>query len=387
MADFINRENLAEQLIEELDIPISYYEKAIARARSLEDWLLRDNSSVKDFKPEVYPQGSFRYGTVIRPIHEEGYYDLDLVVTFALSMDQVTQEKVKRLLGQEIIAYAIAKQFNEKPSEKPRCWRLNYADEVNFHMDVLPGLPAGTNTILERIRLSTPLELAQHEIVLTDTRHPLYKEICDTWFSSNPRGFAKWFETIARSFAQARVKMLIANRAYASIDEIPPYELKTVLQRVIQILKRHRDVHFQKDPTYAPISMIITTLATHAYQGEYSLVSALLNVVNRMPLFIKAERPRIENPVNKKEDFADKWETDPNYEINFWSWHLQLRDDLQSLLDTATGYSLQESVEKAFSVRLRDEDVGIRRSSFSTPAKVAAPATLYLPSGPKPWGN
>ncbi|XZE20307.1 nucleotidyltransferase domain-containing protein [Pirellulaceae bacterium SH449] len=387
MADFINREQLAEQLIEELDIPISYYEKAIDRASSLEDWLLRDNSSVKDFQPEVYPQGSFRYGTVIRPFHEDGYYDLDLVVTFALSMAQVTQEKVKRLLGKEIISYAIAKHFNEKPSEKPRCWRLNYADEVNFHMDVLPGLPAGTDAILERIRLSTPYELAQHEIVLTDTRHPFYKEICTSWFSSNPRGFAKWFETIARNFAQARIEFLIANRAYASIDEIPPYELKTVLQRVIQILKRHRDVHFQNDPTYAPISMIITTLSTHAYQGESSLVSALLNVVDRMPMFIKPQRPRIENPVNKKEDFADKWGTDSNYEINFWSWYHQLRADLQSLLDSATGYHLQESVEKAFGIKLRDESVGIKHSSFSTTAQIASPATLYLPSGPKPWGN
>lgn len=387
MAIIIDREQLAEQLISELDIPISYYEKAKARARSLEEWLLRDNSAVKEFNPEVYPQGSFRYGTVIRPIHEDGYYDLDLVVTFTLSMNHFTQEQVKRLLGVEIAAYAAAKQFNEKPSEKPRCWRLNYADEVNFHMDILPGLPVGTDAILERVRLSTPYELAQHEIALTDTRHPLYKVICESWFSSNPRGFAKWFEAIARHFAQARVRMLIENRAYASVDEIPPYELKTVLQRVIQILKRHREVHFQEDATYAPISMIITTLATHAYQGDTSLVNALISVVERMPLFIKPARPRIENPVNKKEDFADKWATDPNYEINFWGWYQQLRMDLNSLLESATGYLLQESIEKSFNVRLSDDQVGIRRTFFSKPAQIATPATLYIPQGPKPWGN
>ncbi len=387
MTNLINREQLAEQLIAELDIPISYYEKAIARACSLEEWLLRGNSSVKEFKPEVYPQGSFRYGTVISPIHEDGYYDLDLVVTFALSKDSVTQQQVKALLGAEIKAYAIAKQFNDTPSEKPRCWRLNYADEVNFHMDVLPGLPVGTDLILERVTSSIPFELAQHEIALTDTRHPQYKIICASWFSSNPRGFAKWFEAIAKHFAQVRVKMLLESRAYASVDEIPPYELKTILQRVIQILKRHRDVHFQDDPTYAPISMIITTLATHSYQGETSLVSALLGVVDRMPLFVKPTRPRIESPVNKKEDFADKWATNQNYESNFWIWHTQLNADLKSLLESASGYLLQESVEKAFKVDLADDAVGIRRTSLTRPSVIASPSTLYIPQGPKPWGN
>ena len=387
MAIWINRERLAEQLIEELDIPISYYEKAKGRAQSLEDWLLRENSSVKEFHPEVYPQGSFRYGTVIRPIHEDGYYDLDLVVTFALTKATVTQKHVKELLGAEVQAYAIAKNFNEKASEKYRCWRLNYADEVNFHMDVLPGLPAGTDRIIERIQLSVPYELAQHEIAITDSRHPSYTEICDDWFSSNPRGFAKWFEAIARQFAQARMQRLVENKAYASVEEIPPYELKTTLQRVIQILKRHRDVHFLDDCTYAPISMIITTLATHAYEGESSLTNALMGVVSRMPQFVKPSRPRIENPVNKKEDFADKWASDPNLEINFWTWHAQLTRDVKALLESASGYLLQESVSKAFNVDLNDDMVGIPRYSVAKPSVIAAPTPLYIPQGPKPWGN
>lgn len=387
MAIWINRERLAEQLIEELDIPISYYEKAKGRAQSLEDWLLRENSSVKDFQPEVYPQGSFRYGTVIRPIHEDGYYDLDLVVTFELANDAVTQKYVKTLLGTEVQAYAAAKSFNEKASEKHRCWRLNYADEVNFHMDVLPGLPAGSDRITERIQLSVSPELAVHEIAITDNRHPNYSVICDDWYSSNPRGFALWFEAIAKEYAQTRMQILIENKSYASVKEIPPYELKTTLQRVIQILKRHRDVHFQGDCTYAPISMIITTLATHAYQGESSLANALLGVVSRMPQFIRTERPRIENPVNKKEDFADKWSSNPKFETSFWVWYAQLARDIKSLFESGSGYQLQESISKAFSIAVKDELVGIPGLSRLNPSTLAPVAPLYLPQGPKPWGN
>ena len=35
---------------------------------------------------------------------------------------------------------------------------------------------------------------------------------------------------------------LVESRAYAKVDDVPPYEWKTPLQRSIQIMKRHRDV-------------------------------------------------------------------------------------------------------------------------------------------------
>ena len=183
------------------------------------------------------------------------------------------------------------------------------------------------------------------------------------------------------------MQRLVENKEYASVEEIPPYELKTTLQRVIQVLKRHRDVHFLDDCTYAPISMIITTLATHAYEGESSLTNALLGVVSRMPQFVKPSRPRIENPVNKKEDFADKWAADPNLEINFWTWHAQLTRDMKALLESESGYLLQESVSKAFNIELNDDMVGIPRYSNAKPSVIAAPAPLFIPQGPKPWGN
>jgi hypothetical protein len=51
-------------------------------------------------------------------------------------------------------------------------------------------------------------------------------------------------------------------------EDVPTYELKTPLQRAIQLLKRHRDVMFVDNLDVAPISMILTNLAGHAYGGE-----------------------------------------------------------------------------------------------------------------------
>jgi hypothetical protein len=387
MNQYINRERLLESIVEELDIPESYYRKALDRACSLEDWLLRDKSTVLGLKPEVYPQGSFRYGTVIRPIHEDSYYDLDLVCTFDLSINKVTQEEVKSLLGEEIKAYAKAMNFNEDASEKPRCWRLNYADGVSFHMDILPGIPNSMDAINERLRLMVPFEFAEHEIAITDNRHRNYKKIAVDWHSSNPRGFARWFEAKTRPFARRRLEEMVTNRSYASIEEIPPYEWKTVLQRAIQILKRHRDVRFKDDATYAPISMIITTLATHAYRGQSEIGLAVKDIALRMPNFINAQKPRIQNPVNPREDFADRWSSDPAYENAFKLWHMQLVADIDRLLGQLEGERLQESITKSFKVRLDDEQVGIRGYSVGPAIRISSPAPLVIPSAPRPWGK
>ena len=77
-------------VVDHLDIPPSYYEKAVARHRSLGDWLCRPESRVAHLKPHVSPQGSFRLGTVTRPLHENAEYDLDNVTTLLLSKSSNT---------------------------------------------------------------------------------------------------------------------------------------------------------------------------------------------------------------------------------------------------------------------------------------------------------
>ena len=73
--------------------------------------------------------------------------------------------------------------------------------------------------------------------------------------------------------AEARRLDLVKRRSYATIEEVPTYELKTPLQRAIQLLKRHRDVMFADNPEVAPISMILTNLSGRAYNGEEECLS------------------------------------------------------------------------------------------------------------------
>ena len=375
-------------IVDHLDVPKSYYEKAAARHRSLGEWLHHKESAVAAYDPDVRPQGSFRYGTVIRPINEGDAYDLDNVCLLrSLSKSALTQERLKELYGDEVKAYAKANGMIAPVTEHNRCWRLNYADEIQFHLDTLPCVPEETFVVQRLIQAGVAPELARRAIAITDRRHPRYREITAAWHSSNPRGFAAWFEQRAALGRERRT--LAANQIRASIEDVPPYEWKTALQRAIQILKRHRDVMFRKESDLAPISMIITNLAAQAYSGETDLLIAIRNIVARMPNFVRSTSPRVPNPADPVEDYAEKWANDSRLEKSFWEWHAAVKADLNRIPQLLRRTSLKSDVRSLFLVELTNEEERIFNSVSSRPSASAVfvPPVISIPSATKPWGK
>jgi hypothetical protein len=377
----------AAALVALLDIPDSYYDLAAERYRSFGDWLGRPESTVAGFDPAVYSQGSFRYGTVIRPLFKRDEYDLDAVAELLLTKADMSQRDVKHLLGDEVKSYAAAKNFNSEPEEKPRCWRLDYADQVKFHMDYLPAIPEDEGFKQLLINSGVPANLAVCSIAITDKRHAQYMAIQRDWPASNPKGFAKWFEHRMRVQAQRQLKAMLAERALASIDDVPTWEWKTPLQRTIQLLKRHRDVRFKDDCTFAPISMIITTLAAHAYRGEEDLYDALQGVLERMPQYVRQAQPRIPNPVNPAEDFADRWKTDTRYETNFWKWHAQAKADVAALDTFLDAAELGDFAEKRLRLDISEQEKRALASRVSVTSIVKPVAPAIITSAARPWGT
>lgn len=376
-----------DELISGLDIPDSRYELAKARYDSVGAWLHRKESRVVGFDPAVTPQGSFRLGTVIRPILESEEYDLDLVCQLQnLSKRDLSQKQVKELVGFEIQGYATANAMKEPASEHRRCWRLDYADDVSFHMDILPCIPdddSGRRTILAA---KVPTDLVSLSVAITDKKHHSYPVISDEWLSSNPAGFARWFEGRMRNIAVHRREMLVEMRKYASVDAVPAFEWKTPLQRSVQLLKRHRDVMFKDDPDNKPISMIITTLSAQAYGGEPDIPEALQKVLKEMPRYVRSQTPRVPNPVNPDEDFADKWRENPEHEKNFWLWHQQARADVDAIIAGGNAKGVLRTFSEGFAVR-PDPD-RIRAAFGDDKAIVSAPApkpVITVQSPPKPW--
>lgn len=384
-----SKSRLIDCIIEHIDIPLSYYEKAAGRHRSLGEWLLRDSSAVRHLDPDVRPQGSFRFGTVNRPLAADAKYDLDNVcVMQTLSKSHLTQRQLKELYGAEIRAYAREHGMIAPVEELNRCWRLQYADEVSFHLDTLPCVPDERVAVERLTAADVSLELAQRVVAITDLRDPHYEQITSLWPSSNPRGFAKWFEMRA---ALGRQLLGRYGEARASVEDVPPYGWKTTLQRSIQLLKRHRDVMFEENPDLAPISMIITNLAARSYEGEADVWTALFNIVEKMPNHIRPSWPRVPNPTDPFEDYADKWRTNPALERSFEQWHAAVKADIARLARLMnTPNDLADEVETMFRVTLtRDQLRSVAPSGTSVPSVAAVPTvpTLVIPSAAKPWGR
>ena len=348
---------LLESIAKALDISDGHYQQAVQRYESIGKWLERDESKIACYNPETSPQGSFALGTVTRPILNVEEYDLDLVSELNLKKDEITQEVLKNLVGYEIRSYACANNMNSPAKEGRRCWTLNYADGAQFHMDILPAIPdiESFKELLESqgYALST---WADSAIAITDKTLPNYSCIDPDWPRSNPKGYAAWFRSRMEIEFNARREFL-AESMQARVDEVPEYRIKTPLQQSIQILKRHRDIMFVDDPDDKPISIIITTLAGHAYNNESDLLDALQNLVKGMPRYILRINGRtwIPNPVNPLENFADKWQEHPQREENFYKWLGQMQQDLDKALELADIPGVAESLKPCLGERVVNE--------------------------------
>lgn len=350
------RSFVIEDIITALDIPDSAYEAAERRYRDLGQWL-HDEGKARSarFDPSVFPQGSFSLGTVTLPWKSDEFdLDLSCKLQHGITKTRHTQMQLKELLGVDIEAYRRERGIETRSEEKHRCWRLKYEDELKFHMDIVPAIPESEDdrqNLLESM-VKTGAEgafardVSQYAVAITDNRHPQYAVITADWPVSNQDGYALWFKSRMR-----QAKQLLESRALmekvAMIDDLPTYRWKTPLQRCIQVLKRHRDMMFEHDQDGKPISAIITTLAARAYQGETDVEQALGAVLERMGALVNPTSPRVPNPVNPPEDFADKWPLDSILEPNFWRWLEKAQDDF-GLLDRSDKVELlvETAIEK-----------------------------------------
>lgn len=293
---------------EALDIPPALHRLAVERYEDVGNWLGLTGGS----QWLIYPQGSFRLGTVVLP-DSTGEYDIDLVCRRAIAKESITQDALKAVVGEMLEAYrkAVAEQGGDGPTAcipSRRCWRLEYPGH-GFHMDVLPSIPD-----LEHRDPSS--------ILLTDVE-------LVRWQHSNPIGYARWFRTRSEELRVILEKMARAD----NVDEVPEWRARTTLQRLVQVLKWHCAVRFKEDLEDRPPSILITTLAAQAYDGEADLFRATLSAVRRMPQLIERRSGVwwVANPVHEGENFADKWNEYPARRRKFLGWLQEITTVLEEV--------------------------------------------------------
>ena len=390
-----NRTNgkLLEKMADILELPDSAYEKAISRYEDIGKWLGREESTCANHDPHIFPQGSFRMGTAIRPLNKSEEYDLDLACNLrsGISSSSHTQEQLKNIVGVELEKYRVARGVKSDLEEKHRCWRLDYADQLSFHMDIVPCTPEGDS---KKSNLSYAMKnwgmdeslsqnVSEYAVGITDDRHKNYKIKSPDWMISNPEGYAVWFE----SRMQPMSVMKVANEA-AQVDEVPIYRRKTPLQRTIQILKRHRDQMFVKNPDSKPISVIITTLAASSYSGTPSLEQTFKEVMDGLNAFLDSDSEQVLNPVNPEENFADRWKMAKYKKLelkdNFKRWVQTASRDFRYAFETENMEILSEALTSNMSLSVDKADLA-KILGFSLVVPAIASATEITTPPSKPW--
>lgn len=263
----------------------------------------------------IFAQGSMALGTVIKPISDADEYDIDLVCLIKDGMNMSAAD-IKNSIGNSL--KQSQRYHKQLESEGKRCWTLDYA---NFHMDILPAVPKNQGFDKEchsNIRLTHKISDCSYE---------------DRY--SDPLEYQRWFKRSALKGSQG---VAVSESRQAEIDGIPDDNVQSNLQSIIKLLKRHRDIFFEENNTeYKPISIIVTTLAAQGYKRCETLYDELMTVLQ----FIGTrtiEKPYIvKNPIDSRENFADKWNEDECYKKVFYEWADSLISDFSQIESSIKG--------------------------------------------------
>ena len=385
-----------EKIAETLDIPPGKYRDAVDRYRTAGQWLENGRYPQCTSVPTIYPQGSFRLGTVVRPIRNEAEadYDIDLVAEFPIEKSLTTAESVKTMVGTRLRENSVYRTMLD--TEGKRCWTLQYAekDGAGFHIDILPGIP------------ESPRQYhGDTSLAITNKREGVY-----SWSASNPKGYGYWFDQKNREvFIRKRIEQqqAIQKRApelYARIEDVPDALVRTPLQQSIQIAKRHRDMYFNNAAhCHAPISIIITTLSAHLYGGEDDVYLALSGIIHKLatysdlmehgavdPAYNLIQRTLdgkwyIGNPANPEENFADRWHENNHARARaFFAWITKFQEDCIGVLNKHNASIARDQLAAAFGVAVVTPHIEIicpaRASQFHPPK-------IHIDSPSKPWGT
>ncbi len=379
------------KIISQLDITPTMYKNAITKYTSIAKYL--ENNGIE---ANMYPQGSFALGTVVRPNAKDpdAAYDLDFVCQLRITRNTLTAVELRKKVEDILTSSDL---YGGKLTIYDECFTIEYADigSVGFSIDIVPAVDEDEeNKMRLRSKSNNP------GLIDTAIAIPKHCEKNYNWITNNPKGYRSWFEGInvpfkAASRTQYRQRLFEENRSvYASVEEIPEELDRSAMQRVIQILKYHRDIHYSKfenGDDIKPISAIINTIVARissSASGSISVFDLLHYVLDEFAKYAEhqtlteerfAERYQgkkvigrksgkwiIENPANPEDNLADKWNQDASIPTYFFAWAKAVREDL---ID---------------SLQMSDEDFRARaETAFGQKAVVSAWGVKYNKTAPK----
>lgn len=219
-------------------------------------------------------QGSYKYGTLIKPVHMGEEYDVDVGIYFSWDPKETdvspTAQQLRMWVQNELIEYkkGVAELEEIVDPPKERCSRAVYQQQ--FHID-------------------TP---TYHLNPATDGRQLAC--LSGAWEDSDPKLLYKWFRDIVGSDNHEQ------------------------LRRLIRYLKGWAAVAFKEAPEARPSSILLTVTTAEAFSEMWGARfwgiaddDALIAIVGKLYERLNNDR-RVSNPVDGSEDLnrisEDAWD-------------------------------------------------------------------------------
>ena len=280
------------------------YNKAVARYGTINDWIERDGSVLKDRVELFYPQGSMAIGATIASRLRNDEFDIDVIAQLDLPFDVSPREPLDLL--HEAIRREPGSRYFGMARRRTRCVTVDYSDDM--HIDVTPVLR------MQGARERQSLLFHHCPEILGDPGYSLV---------ANPYGFAEWFKANTppdHAFAgifegRTREYEYLTILDKADSDPVPSQEplfQKSKAVVVLQLLKRWRNVQYDVRRGRRPPSIMIARLVADAANHTDRLSEELLLQARHMlSIFRQAhEQSRcvhIVNPVCEVDLLTDRW--------------------------------------------------------------------------------
>lgn len=323
-------------ICEKLQLPAVKYNLAEERYHTIVD-IIKKDKVFSDVELDMYPQGSFRLKTTVKPIIGEEY-DLDFVVEipndYYMTPAQLYNH-IYRILSKD----GIHKNMIEK---KSRCIRVNYAND--FHMDIMPGQVFNKTT---------------NEIIVPD------RELKRWYHHSNPKEFANWFENKAKTRGVFSSTLKEGVEPLADQEDVAKLE---PLRRAVQLVKRYRDIYCEENDREPVRSIVLCTLMgniTSSYKNEIVTLSDFCTYVNNLIDRNNGRPFDVRNPV-VDEVLTEKWEEDEQNYKDFVSMINALTEDVAKLSEVSTMTDVGIKLKEMFGESITSEVIKERAEFFSS---------------------
>jgi len=290
------------------------YNLAVSRAAAVSDYIDRPDSSLHGRVITTYAQGSMAINATIARKLRTDEFDIDLIAQIRFPPGTTAKQALDELY--RAIRGEPGSRYYDMVERRNRCVTVHYAD--GMHLDITPAVLA-------------PEKMARTSVIF----HHKPEDRSDAtgyllW--ANPFGFAEWFKALTpatdafRRYYSNRLQKWAASDmaraeqlARADMEPVPeqtPAHEKSLAVIALQLLKRNRNVRYDKRDARRPPSVLLSKFAADAALPTGSLYDQLLRMAQHARREIGAAHDqnrlvRVTNPRCEDDVLTDRWPATP----------------------------------------------------------------------------